>query len=233
MKYLNLTFVIMTLIFTLCDAASSQAMPAQINGATTDGAGTEVRPTAESGGANNPKFKIRAKRTSSDSDSGYYKWEIFGGYQYLVTEDSYRMHSITVSAGGNFHKYIGAKVEATRSRGERTTLDGNFQVHSGRDQFLGGLQIKNNSRTTTVKPFVNALAGLAVLRQRNCSNVDAGCIIVDGGSNHFIMSIGGGLDVRLNRRMDVRLFQVNYDPIRYDSNFWGHTFRIGVGLVFH
>ncbi len=189
-------------------------------------------PTTADAGSDAVNRKLRTRISQRTSDS-FYKWEVFAGYQFAVTEESLRFNNVFASAGGNFHKYVGVKVEVTGAFENHLSNDGNFKVADRRLLFLGGPQIKNNSTKAKVKPFAHALFGLAILTQRNCSVANGNCINVNPGSNHFAMSFGGGLDVKLNKRMDIRLFQVDYNPIAYRSNFWGHTFRIGVGLVFH
>jgi hypothetical protein len=54
----------------------------------------------------------------------------------------------------------------------------------------------------------------------------------------FAMVFGGGIDVKLGKRIDLRLIQVDYNPIfvKTRNGIEGktqHNFRIGVGLVFH
>lgn len=67
----------------------------------------------------------------------------------------------------------------------------------------------------------------------------------------FAAAFGGGLDVRLNDRIDIRVIQIDYNPMRFDFSDFGaigvpgtptplgdpkrtlHNFRIGIGIVFH
>jgi c-di-GMP-binding flagellar brake protein YcgR len=43
-------------------------------------------------------------------------------------------------------------------------------------------------------------------------------------------AFGGGLDVKVNDRINIRAIQVDYNPIRIDGQT-GHNFRFGVGVV--
>ena len=75
---------------------------------------------------------------------------------------------------------------------------------------LGGphYKFRNNSRVT---PFVRGLAGVAHTRvtldfpSLNSNEV--------AGSTDFALAIGGGVDVRVNDRIDLRVFQADYNPI--------------------
>ena len=56
-------------------------------------------------------------------------------------------------------------------------------------------------------------------------------------STLFAAAIGGGLDIRAGRRVDIRVIQFDYNPTRGtfqsgQSNIL-HDFRIGAGIVFH
>lgn len=75
---------------------------------------------------------------------------------------------------------------------------------------LGGPQYKfrNNSRVT---PFARALAGIAV----TSAKLEVPSLNSSGtsSSTDFALAIGGGLDVRVNNRLDVRVFQGDYNPV--------------------
>lgn len=43
--------------------------------------------------------------------------------------------------------------------------------------------------------------------------------------------LGGGIDFRVNDRVDIRAIQFDYNPTRL-SGETQHNFRIGVGVVF-
>ena len=44
------------------------------------------------------------------------------------------------------------------------------------------------------------------------------------------MAVGGGLDIKINEKIDLRAIQVDYAPIF--SGFLQNNIRFGVGLVF-
>lgn len=81
---------------------------------------------------------------------------------------------------------------------------------------MGGPQVRfpNESRVT---PFVRALFGVANTRfeaQENI-NVVGGNVSNSFNTNatDFSMAVGGGVDVRLNNRVGLRVLQVDYNPV--------------------
>ena len=100
-------------------------------------------------------------------------------------------------------------------------------------QIMGGIKLQDNANTTRFRPFAQALIGLAhssnlprVLQQTSSSRT---VTIISGTGPAFVL--GGGLDIRLTRKLDLRALQIDYNPI------WakGETFqnlRIGIGLNF-
>lgn len=45
-------------------------------------------------------------------------------------------------------------------------------------------------------------------------------------------AFGGGMDLRLSNRFDIRLIQIDYNPMKL-FNGTQHNLRVGIGLVFH
>jgi len=89
-------------------------------------------------------------------------------------------------------------------------LGGNIETNIRVFNIVGGPQYKfrNNSRIT---PFARALAGVAITRAKlkvpSLNSTDS------ASSTDFALAIGGGLDVRVNKRVDLRVFQADYNPI--------------------
>lgn len=161
-----------------------------------------------------------------------------------------------VSAVGNFTRYFGIK--------------GNFSGHFKKEpftdtftnpaetlrsdfreryyQFLGGVQIKDNATDTRVKPYAHALIG--GVRYRG-TTVLTSTIPVNSDNQVTAMTapalkLGGGLDVRINTRMDLRLIEVNYNPVFgrdhtttsrispfSNQGATKHNVSFGIGLVIH
>lgn len=92
--------------------------------------------------------------------------------------------------------------------------------------YLGGIQIKNNSKEKRVKPFAHVLAGVSKQTVKLKDFTDSGDSFdsnsrarriygTDKISNTgFTMQFGGGLDIRLSKRLDLRVIQFDYNPVR-------------------
>lgn len=187
----------------------------------------------------------------------YHKVEVFGGYSYNSVDtkigdadpDFFRdfidertgFNGFNTSVTGNISKYVGLKFDFSghyKSRNVRFGNNNPLEVESSLYNFLGGVQLKNNSKEATFKPFVHALVGAA--RGRNevddvvcIQAVGAPCPTdINGSDVGLAGAVGGGLDIRASRRVDIRAFQVDYNPSRlFDAT--QHNVRFGVGIVIH
>lgn len=112
-----------------------------------------------------------------------------------------------------------------------------FDADSSLYNVLGGVQIKDNSSDAKVKPFAHALVGAGIGRVKiknvSCSpGVDCSFLTsTDESETGLAGAFGGGLDIKLSNRIDLRAVQVDYNPIRFDGGTQ-HNVRIGIGLVF-
>lgn len=145
----------------------------------------------------------------------------------------------------NFSRYVGLKgdvsgtykstsfsTQVPTNGGTATfSADTNLSLYN----FLGGVQIKDNANEGRFKPFAHALvgAGHARVKINNLAcptGVD--CFGLEDSYNRtgFAGAFGGGIDVRLNNKFDVRAIQVDYNPMRLDGQTQ-HNLRFGIGLV--
>ncbi len=126
--------------------------------------------------------------------------ELYGGYSW---------------AGGNFH---GWNASATFNINERFGVVADFSGHSGSSRvgnvfeerqraysFLFGPRVSFRKRKR-VQPFVYALFGGSRLKITE-TFLGQTATASDTG---FTMALGGGLDIRVNRRLAVRAFQLDY-----------------------
>ena len=115
--------------------------------------------------------------------------------------------------------------------------------------FLAGVQIKDNSKETRFKPYVHALFGVA---RQTATDIQTSTgpdeFTLRDKETSFAMKLGGGIDVRVSRNVDLRLFEFNYNPIFAGDRVTAggplpdpitvtgrtaHNFTFGVGVVFH
>lgn len=184
------------------------------------------------------------------------RFEFFAGYSVLRTdykaerpdppepvivafEGKQTLHGFNVSATGYLKGGFGLTGD----------FSGHFKTNSLPDQLggiletkirvfniLGGPQYKfrNDSRVT---PFVHTLAGVAHTSARlDFPSLNTGD---NSSSTDFALAIGGGLDIRVNDRIGVRIFQVDYNPIFLSAgnelgfgNARADNVRFSFGVVF-
>jgi len=196
------------------------------------------------------------------AQSDYKKFEFFGGYSHNrvdtgigdddpdfgdVINEREGFHGFEVSATGNLTRYIGIKGDFSGHFKSRnvpffsiTVPTANFDLESRLFNFLGGVQIKDNSNEGTFKPFAHALVGVAHARNSVDFSNDVCAAVVPSpcpadftvSETGFAGAFGGGIDIRASDRISIRAIQIDYNPTRlFDST--QHNFRFGVGIVFH
>ena len=166
----------------------------------------------------------------------YKKYEFFGGYSALffdnlagdtgsaavddILGDRQTLRGFNLSITRNFHKYVGAKFDYSLHLREDnfSRPAGSGTIDTTVQNFLGGIQIKNNAEDgPTFKPFGHALFGVAVQKvDVDSPNLPAVLGISDWHTNEtsFAMAFGGGVDIKLNHRIDIRAAQVDWNIVK-------------------
>lgn len=202
---------------------------------------------------------ILAYASIAAAQSDYKKFEFFGGYSHNridtgigdadpdlsdVVDEREGFNGFNASITGNVTRYVGLKFDVSGHFKSRTIpfgpISNGIDINSRLYNFMGGVQIKDNSSETTFKPFVHGLFGAAHGRNRFDISNDV-CVAIAPApcpgdftqkETGWAAAFGGGLDIRANDRIDIRVIQVDYNPTGlFDST--QHNFRIGVGVVFH
>jgi hypothetical protein len=170
--------------------------------------------------------------TNAQSTDDYNKYDVFAGYSHNRVDfgdssDDFDaregFNGLNVSATGNLTRYVGLKGDYSFHR--KSFDEGLFSVDADLHQIFGGVQVKDNSKETSVKPFAHLMAGIAHAK------ISASGVGSDNESG-FAGVIGGGVDIRVNDRVDFRVIQFDYNPTRLGGDSTQHNFRIGVGIVF-
>lgn len=187
--------------------------------------------------------------TLAQSAGEYNKVEVFAGYSHnrVNTGISTGFNGFNVAATGNISKYVGLKFDFSGHfiRQDDTFFECvdffpgggfciNLKTRSALYNFLGGVQLKNNSKKARFKPFAHALVGVAHTKfdvdESSCdlpvTELCRDAMRISGNSDTGLAgAFGGGLDIRAGDRVDVRVVQVDYNPTRlFDST--QHNFRI-------
>lgn len=190
----------------------------------------------------------------------YNKWEVFGGYSYNSLDtgldeveadlsgfkSQFGLHGFEVSATGNFHRYVGIKGDFSYHVRTQTFSDGadSLQVKPRVNQFLGGVQFKDNAKTSNkFRPFAHVLAGVANQKVSVEGVIDGDDVVLRNSTNNFAMAFGGGIDLKLNKRVELRLIQFDYNPVWskdtdvgndvFIEGFTQNNYRFSFGVVFH
>jgi len=193
--------------------------------------------------------------------------EFYGGYQFhnistglgevndAIGEDLFdnriTAHGFNASLTGNVSKMIGIKFDySTTGRALLPDFSDETDLKLRVNQYLGGIQIKNNEVDgPRFKPFAHILAGVANERIRCTQGCDlkinplgegTSTTGISESTSSFAMVFGGGIDVRVHPRVDIRVIQLDYNPIFYGgvenldlSSRTQNNFRIGFGIVIH
>ena len=192
-------------------------------------------------------------RTTTTTDE-YRKNEYYVGYSnQQVDGGSYNSaNGFQGSYVRNIKRYMGIKADFSAAYDketiEYTTTDPisntpysiRQKTSSSVYNFLGGVQFKNNASNARFKPFGHALVGLAVLRDKfsvSCTSANCPAYVTnfptfDYTSKNLAFAVGGGLDIRINDKIDFRAIQVDFNPIWRGGGSWQKNFRIGAGIVF-
>lgn len=200
----------------------------------------------------------------------YNKYEFFGGYSTMLFDNAAgetnnadvnevfggrdNLRGFNLALTRNVHKYVGVKFDySLHLREDNFTRPlGSGTVDTTVQNFLGGLQFKDNSKDAArFKPFAHALFGVAVQKM----DVDSPQLPAVFGVNDFhvnetsfAMAFGGGIDIKINDRFDARVLQADWNVIRRgDQQFLGVTpgqtlvlpgtrqdnLRLSFGIVIH
>lgn len=177
----------------------------------------------------------------------YHKIEFFGGYSTMwfdnlggdtgnaAIDDQLggrnNLRGFNLALGYNFHRNFGVKFDYSLHLREDnfTRPAGSGTIDTSVQNFLGGLQLKNNSHDgPTFKPFAHALFGVAVQKiDVDSPQLPAIFGISDFHANEtsFAMAFGGGIDIKINGRFDARVIQADWNIIRRGDQ------QLGIVLV--
>jgi len=155
--------------------------------------------------------------------------EIFGGYSYAQFNGAnpgenfdLHMNGWTASLTLNKNNWVGFVSNFSGIYKTVPQLSQQFKIHS----ILFGP--KFTARMDRVSPFAQVLFGPA-----NLNVIDLRIDQEDYSSSDFSMSVGGGVDLKVNDLLAIRLAQVEYLGIRDgESGDFTYNFRYSGGIVF-
>ncbi len=139
-------------------------------------------------------------------------------------------HGVNIDAGYNFSRYVGAKADFSyhqKSADVVVPAVGTINIDGSLTQFMGGIKIQDNATETKVRPFAQFLIGVGHA-EFSAAGLGAG---FDEGGTGLAAAVGGGLDIRVHKNVDIRAIKVEYNPVRIEGDT-GNNIRLGVGLNF-
>ena len=157
--------------------------------------------------------------------------EIYAGYDFLhtnVTTESngaYSHSTYNLNGGGgqliyNLNNWLGVTSELAGY----ALISGAANIQPALMTYLGGPRF--TLRRGRVTPYIHTLFGGAFSKD-GINNT--------GYTSVFGMAVGGGADVRVNRRLSVRPLQAEYFLMKFPdaANNRQNGFRYSTGVVFH
>jgi len=199
--------------------------------------------------------------TLAQTKSDYNKFEVYGGFSNgqvdsgfdsgnslrSFFDDRRSFNGFEASGVYNFSRYFGVKGDVsgtynsrptsfTVPNGDGTTSSVSFDHNRSLYNFLGGIQVKDNGSDARFKPFAHALVGVGHGRSKfsnvSCTGgIDCSGVFTNDSQTGFAGAFGGGLDIKLTRKIDFRAIQVDYNPIKFDTGT-DNNVRFGIGFVF-
>lgn len=157
---------------------------------------------------------------AQDTPNDVSKAEVFGGYSWAGGN----FHGWNASVTGNVSKRFGIVADFSGQYGKERA--GSIRIKQDAHSFLFGPRLSFRGKRLT--PFVYALFGVtrfhesAIISGQKLSASDSG----------FSSAFGGGMDVRVNDRLAIRAFQIDY----FRPNFFGEAHnrgRLAFGVVLH
>jgi hypothetical protein len=140
--------------------------------------------------------------TARAQEQGTPAWEISGGYTYLKANlggSSFNLNGATTSATENLNSWFGGRLEVSAYHGNEAGTTVSAQTFTYGPVF-------SYRRLRTVTPFAHVQLGAI--------HASEGYLGISQGAIKFAMVGGGGADVRINKRVSVRL-QADYMMSRF------------------
>jgi opacity protein-like surface antigen len=203
---------------------------------------------------------LGASSAMAQTTTDYKKSEFFVGYSNNQVDtgadsgnnvrsffnDRISFHGFEISGVYNVSRYVGIKGDFSGTYRNKnfsqtvnvgaTQVAVSFETKNSLYNVLGGVQVKDNTAKTRVKPFAHALVGVGHGRTKitdvNCPTGTFCANLASTDSETALAgAFGGGLDIKVSDKIDIRAIQIDYNPIKFDAGT-SHNVRIGVGIVF-
>jgi opacity protein-like surface antigen len=153
------------------------------------------------------------------------KAELFGGYSYARINPGSGVKGINLPAGwhasvaGNINNWFGIAGDISGNYGNPTILGVKVNTKLHTYTFGPRISYRKNEKVT---PFAHALFGGA--------NVKGSAFGVGASDSGFAMTLGGGVDAKINDNFAFRVAQFDYLMTRIQKDTQ-NNFRLSTGIV--
>ncbi len=161
------------------------------------------------------------------SGEEFTKVEVFGGFSSSTDLDRYHLQGFSGSVVYNLQQYVGIRAEGTTAFKNYNTTGSIFSRRFANGGI--GVQIKNNKPEGRVKPFGHFLVGYGNYTEKTTIKCN-GCPTYKSTEKGASITFGGGLDVRVNDRIDIRAIQLDVIRIFSPGIGWGNG-RFSSGII--
>jgi hypothetical protein len=141
------------------------------------------------------------------------------------------LYGFNIQGGYNVSRFWGIKADFSYFQKEFEA--GNADLTSRLFQIAGGIKLQDNANTIRFRPFAQAFIGVAHASKlpRLLQESTSGRLVSVISSTGPAFVLGGGLDIRLTRKLELRGLQVDYNPVRLKGESFQNV-RLGIGLNF-
>jgi opacity protein-like surface antigen len=141
------------------------------------------------------------------------------------------LYGFNLQGAYNISRYWGLKADF--SYFQKQFEAGNQDLTSKLFQLTGGIKLQDNATTTRFRPFAQALVGVAHASNlpRVLQESSTGKIVSAISGTGPAFALGGGLDIRLLKKLELRALQIDYNPIRLKGESF-QNLRLGIGVNF-
>lgn len=142
------------------------------------------------------------------SAQDYPKGELFGGYQFIHVNPDINANGWNASITGNANRWFGVTAD----------FSGAYK-NGGKFHTLMAGPVFSLRKSDKVTPFAHVLVGAAVASG-------------GGTATAFATAVGGGLDVKVNEHVAVRLVQADWLLFHSGGSTDKKNARVSAGIVF-
>lgn len=152
--------------------------------------------------------------------------EIAGGYQYMWDKELEESFPTGWFVSGAGHLTSRLAVVGEIAGSHKTERDADFKASFSLYTFMGGVRLSLTQRSSTVRPFVQLLGGMA----RASASVDVAGMRLEESLTEPAVQPGGGVDIQLSPATAARVM-VDYRRTFFDAGDSGNEVRVAAGVV--